>query len=85
MKLKTGIFIAIMILFFIPSLKICADGEGYIVKLKDVSIPKELTKLLKEVNSKHRVYFTDDINRVREFGEYIEYTETDDSIYLIDS
>ena len=67
-----------------PPFKVSADSGGYIVKLKDITVPVELTEILTEVNAEHRIYTADSINQLENFSEYIEYTETNDEVMLIE-
>ena len=71
-------------LIFCPLFGVSAETEGYIVKLKNENIPAELTQLLTEVNSKHGLYTVEDISVLDGFDEYIEYTEENSEVILID-
>lgn len=65
-------------------LSFSALADGYIVKLKDGDVPMELTALLTEINSRHRIYSADDVSLLEPFYEYIEYTEVNKELVLID-
>ncbi len=84
MKNKLLLIITIIVLMLYPSFGVDADSGGYIVKLKNVNVPIELTKMLTEVNAEHRIYTADSINQLEDFSEYIEYTETNDEVVLIE-
>ena len=64
---------------------VSAAGKGYIVKLKDMDIPAELTEILAEVNSRHRLYTVDNLEKLDGFDEYIEHTEENAEVVLIDN
>lgn len=84
MKMKVGVIALFVIAMLSPSFKVEADSGGYIVKLKDATVPVELTEMLTEVNAEHRIYKSDSINQLEDFSEYIEYTETNDEVVLIE-
>ena len=56
MKIKMSIIALLIVVMISPHFKAEADSGGYIVKLKDVTVPVELTEMLTEVNTKHRIY-----------------------------
>lgn len=84
MKTKISIMVIVMIAMLSPPFNVMADDGGYIIKLKDVSIPMELTELLDEINIEHRLYSIDDENKLDDFSDYIEYIETNDEVVLIE-
>ncbi len=84
MKTKIGIIIIVMIAMLSPPFNVTAKNKGYIIKLKDTNIPIGLTELLTEINVEHRLYSAENINNLDKFSEYIEYTETNDEIVLIE-
>jgi len=84
MKIKMSIIALLIVVMLSPPFKAEADSGGYIVKLKDVTVPIELTEMLTEVNAKQRIYTTDSINQLENFSECIEYTETNDQVVLIE-
>lgn len=84
MKMKVGVIALFVIAMLSPPFKAEADSGGYIVKLKNVNVPIELTEMLTEVNAEHRIYTVDGINQLEGFGEYIEYTETNEEVMLIE-
>ena len=83
MKTKDVIALFVIALLALP-FKVSADSGGYIVKLKDVIVPVELTEMLTEVNSEHGIYTADNVEQLEIFSKYIEYTETNDEIALIE-
>lgn len=82
-------FGALLILIFCLTIffSVCclsAEASGYIVRLKKGSIPGELMNFLTVVNSDHGVYTADSLDFMDEFGEYIEHTEPNGEITLIE-
>ena len=75
---------AIMLIILFSSFRAYADSGGYIVKMKNMVAPKELTELLTEVNAKHHIYTADNIKELEPFAEYIDYIETNDEVMLIE-
>lgn len=75
---------AIMLIILFSSFRAYADSGGYIVKMKNMVEPKELTELLTEVNAKHHIYTADNIKELEPFAEYIDYIETNDEVMLIE-
>lgn len=84
MKMKVGVIALFVIAMLSPPFKAQADSGGYIVKLKDIDAPAELSKILTEVNEEHKIYIADNIDELNAFSEYIEYTETNDEVLLIE-
>ena len=84
MKIKINFIALFMLVVLSNTFNVKADSRGYIVKLKDITVPVELSKMLTEVNSEHRIYTADNINQLKPFAKYIEYTETNDEVMLIE-
>lgn len=84
MKMKMGVIALFVVAMLFPPFKVSADSGGYVVKLKDVTVPIELTEMLTVVNAKHRIYIADNVNQMEDYNEYIEYTETNDEVMLIE-
>jgi len=84
MKMKVGVIALFVIAMLSSPFKAKADSGGYIVKLKDVDVPIELSEMLTEVNKTHHIYTIDNINQLEPFREYIEYTEINDEVALIE-
>lgn len=81
-KLIILIILSVFILCF--SVTVSASGDSYVVKLKEGSVPLDLMTMLTEVNATHRLYTTDDYDRVSAYGEYIEYIEENVEFDIID-
>lgn len=85
MKIKVGVIALFAVAMLCWPFMAKADSGGYIVKLKDVAVPEELAGMLTEVNDEHRIYTIDSVNLLDEFDVYIEYTEPNDEVMLIES
>ena len=73
-----------MIAVLCPSLKVLAEGEGYIVKFKNEYIPTEVKSNLIESGLGNNVYLTDDVDNLYKYNSIIEYIETNETVHLID-
>ncbi len=80
MLLRKVILIMVLLLLMPLSEMLHADNGGYIVKLKTENIPVELAGLLTEVNTEHGVYLADNPERLKDYSEYIEYTENNNEV-----
>lgn len=85
MKIKLRVITILALMMLAITFNASAEGNGYIVKLKDGDVPDGLTQILTEVNSRHRIYSIDNLEKLEGFDEYIEHTEENSEASLIDS
>ena len=84
MKIKISIFVFLVTVLLSCYFSVNAESQSYIVKLKDTIIPPEMNELLTEVNIRHRIYTIEDISLLEDFEAYIEYTEANEMVSLIE-
>ena len=84
MKIKMGVIALFVIAMLSYPFVISADSGGYIVKLKEGTYPVELANMLTEVSAKHQIYKADSTSQLEPYSEYIEYTEANNEVMLIE-
>lgn len=83
MKKITVFLLIIFFIIFIASVA-SASEASFVVKLKDTDVPHSLMDILTEVNAAHRLYTVDNLNKLADYDEYIEYTEENTEFDIID-